>query len=580
MSRPRAQWILLCVLALFAAGVKADEQCPTQKVAAERLPDLNVPRGGHAVVYADDGLMVIGGHTTGFVPTPTAERYVDGRWQLVSTVYSHDDAMALPLSSGRVLIAGGHEKNLGIGQSYEVEMYDPATHSFTGFGTLDQKRTLLSGTEIDSGRVVVSGNWYADDAIELFDGRRHFRRVKAPAVQRSSPFIFRVARDDVFILSDYDVRGGRYDSIVVDRLRGEPFSPSLLQEWRPRTAQAAYNSSDAFVGDERRGFYASLFTVERNTHAQPLVPGYPTGDVAFVLLRDTSFTLVPTDHPVPLLSPVTGDSILYNFLVHADRSRQRAYLTGCDRHFRFYALCLDYAPLFTEASLRAQPGEGAKARLTLYYTDPLPDCAFHALPTLTPDGDLAVVGGVVQPDFVANNFFPSPSAWLIHVGQDESSASAADSSRKWLLAGVAGVALALSAMWLMRWRRRSGEAPAAEADPATARRPDSALMDRICQLMDEQQMFRNADLKVSDLASALSTNTRYITDCIKQSRRQTFSQFVNTYRIRHAQQLLRRHPGMKLTEVSFESGFANERSFFRTFKAITGMTAREWVQQQ
>ncbi len=254
-------------------------------MAAERLPDLNVPRGGHAVVYADDGLMVIGGHTTGFVPTPTAERYVDGRWQLVSTVYSHDDAMALPLSSGRVLIAGGHEKNLGIGQSYEVEMYDPATHSFTGFGTLDQKRTLLSGTEIDSGRVVVSGNWYADDAIELFDGRRHFRRVKAPAVQRSSPFIFRVARDDVFILSDYDVRGGRYDSIVVDRLRGEPFSPSLLQEWRPRTAQAAYNSSDAFVGDERRGFYASLFTVERNTHAQPLVPGYPTGDVAFALLE-------------------------------------------------------------------------------------------------------------------------------------------------------------------------------------------------------------------------------------------------------------------------------------------------------
>lgn len=579
MSRTRARWILLCFLALIARGAKAEERCPTQKVAAERLPDLNVPRGGHAVVYADDGLMVIGGHTTGFVPTPTAERYVDGRWQLVSTVYSHDDAMALPLSSGRVLIAGGHEKNLGIGQSFEVEVYDPSTHTFTGFGCLDQKRTLLSGAEIDSGRVVVSGNWYADDAIELFDGRQHFRPAKASAVGRSTPFIFRVGRDDVFILSAYDVRGGRYDSIVVDRLRGEPFSPPLLQEWRLRTALAAYNSRDAFIGDERKGFYASLFAVERNPLTQPPAPGYPSGAIAFVLLRDTCFTLVPTDYPVPLLSPVTGDTILYNFLVQADRSRQRAYLAGCDRHLRFYALCLDYAPLFTEASLRAQPGEGAKGRLTLYYTDPLPDCAFHALPTLTPEGNLAVVGGVVQPDFQPNNFFPSPSAWLIHVGQDQSAASAAG-GRRWLLVAVAAAAaLALGAMWLMRRRRRSGETPAAEADPATARRPDSALMDRICQLMDEQQMFRNADLKVSDLASALGTNTRYITDCIKQMHRQTFSQFVNTYRIRHAQQLLRRHPGMKLTEVSFESGFANERSFFRTFKAITGMTAREWVQQ-
>ena len=104
-------------------------------------------------------------------------------------------------------------------------------------------------------------------------------------------------------------------------------------------------------------------------------------------------------------------------------------------------------------------------------------------------------------------------------------------------------------------------------------------MGRICELMEQQKMFRNAELKVSDVASALATNTRYITDCIKVCRNQTFSQFVNAYRISHAQKLLRQNPDLKLTEVSFEAGFSNERSFFRTFKAITGMTAREWVQQ-
>jgi hypothetical protein len=44
----------------------------------------------------------------------------------------------------------------------------------------------------------------------------------------------------------------------------------------------------------------------------------------------------------------------------------------------------------------------------------------------------------------------------------------------------------------------------------------------------------------------------------------------------YAQQLMRCHPDIKLTEVYLKSGFANEISFFRTFKGITGMTPSEW----
>jgi YesN/AraC family two-component response regulator len=54
---------------------------------------------------------------------------------------------------------------------------------------------------------------------------------------------------------------------------------------------------------------------------------------------------------------------------------------------------------------------------------------------------------------------------------------------------------------------------------------------------------------------------------------------VNKYRIDYAQQLMRQQPGIKITEVYIKSGFANETSFFRTFKMIVGMTPKEWMAQ-
>jgi len=38
--------------------------------------------------------------------------------------YPHDFALCVPLSSGKVLLGGGSEKSLGIGQTYATEIYD------------------------------------------------------------------------------------------------------------------------------------------------------------------------------------------------------------------------------------------------------------------------------------------------------------------------------------------------------------------------------------------------------------------------------------------------------------------------
>lgn len=105
-------------------------------------------------------------------------------------------------------------------------------------------------------------------------------------------------------------------------------------------------------------------------------------------------------------------------------------------------------------------------------------------------------------------------------------------------------------------------------------------MQRICQLMDDQKPYLDDNLKLQDFADLLGTNRTYIADCIKTSHGQTFTQFVNTYRIHHAKELLRKQPDKKMSAVATESGFTTESHFFRTFKTVTGMTPNEWRTQQ
>ncbi|MGP1435019.1 MAG: hypothetical protein ACTTKN_00055 [Phocaeicola sp.] len=123
-------FMLWLPLLLSPVAMAEDKTCPVVKLPMERLPDMNVPRGGHALFCINGELTVIGGHTTGFVITQSAEYFADGKWHPMNPVYAHDDGAYKVLRSGKVLLYGGHERNLGIGQSYEVEMYDPVnTHS-------------------------------------------------------------------------------------------------------------------------------------------------------------------------------------------------------------------------------------------------------------------------------------------------------------------------------------------------------------------------------------------------------------------------------------------------------------------
>lgn len=553
--------IILLASASLHAGQSSENSGLTQKkLETEQLPDLNIPRYGHCTFFVNGELTVIGGHTTGFVPTATAEYFSDGAWHTVQTVYSHDFGIGVPMKSGKVLALGGANEPLGIGRTYPAEWYDPATHTFEGFGCMDMKRSNFSATEIDSGRVVISGNWYSDDCMELFDGHSTFVRVKDVAAKRSCPYILRTAKDNVMIFSSLDTKhtsGIRPDSIIVDQLLGEPFHAPLLDEWRPLAYDIPRISDFCFIGDETAGDYAYLLPV-KNAEDQ----------IGFVKTCGTDFSLLSTTCAVPMM--FQGDSIHYHFPV-VDRQRGRGYLVGFNRQSKqVYVLRVDY----TENP----------APLTLYYTDPLPNMGL-CWPVLDDDGNLILAGGLDN-----SNYYPLKSVVVLRVNP-EVPMIVAHASFSWLWLGVGLALLAAFIVYLIiiharkasqcmdNLEEKTDEANETE-DSTDSTRPTSSiteeeLLQRICQLMEEERLYLNSGLKMSDVATMVGCNRNTLSACINNLHHCSFSQFVNTYRVEHAKQLLRK-PDTRATEVWMETGFANETTFFRTFKAIVGMTPSEW----
>lgn len=546
-------------------------QCPVVKIEAKRLPDMNIPRFGHTVLCLNGEPTVIGGHTTNFVPTPTLEYYKDGAWHLVDMAFAHDNGCAVELSTGKVLIFGGHEKNLGIGQTFEAEFYDPKTRECEGFASTDTKRALASVMAMDDGRAVIAGNWYHKDDIEMYDGKLGFKHVKDVSIGRYSPYILRIAKDDAIIFGGGDTIGQQITLPVVDRLRGEPCHVPLLETWRMLTGFRPYPSSCFFIGDEAKGDYSYLIPVKNDE-----------GQMAIARVTNGEFSLLQTDVPIPKTSQ--WDEINYFLYLLVDRKCQRAYLLGMDARAtavlngkaRIYVIAIDYAT--------------APAHLTLCYTDVLSDATNCNPPLLTPDGDIMLMGGAPEGTY----FKPTAATWLLHVSPYGHKASAGWPLWAWLLVALTIAALTAGLMTLYRHRKRSQveetpqsvtleesvaalDMPEQETNEAPDDAIDSAeLMQRLVQLMQEQRLFLKPDLKVTDIASTLGTSRTVLSNAIRTHHNCTFPQFVNNYRIAYAQELMRHQPNLKMTEVYMASGFSSETSFYRTFKTITGFTPTEW----
>ena len=540
MMPKRCCLLLSLFVAVLSMGAEGNGiVCPTVRIEPERLPDLTMPRCGHTIFYANGELTLAGGHTTGFVPTSTAEYFANGAWHPMTMVYPHDNGFAVVLRSGEVLIGGGHSEELGVGQTYTLERYNPVAHTFEGFGCLDKRRVLGNATLLGDGRVIISGNHYANDAVGCYDGQPQVEHVKSLRQGRSNPYILPVAADDALILGANDIYDRRPDTVWVDRLKGDAFRVPLLEQWRLVYTDQPFTSTACAMAD--------------NSYLLMATNG--GGQLGFVVVNDTTFSLLPTACPVPMKTQF--GPVVYRGSVAVDRKRQRGYVVGADSLFRRqYILAVDYGQ---------QP-----AALTLYYTDSLEHAAV-AIPVLTPDGDLILAGGIPN-----NNYKPLSTVWLYRFATVPQSADTVASGATILWFVLALGVLTVFACVLYLYRKRKCMAPEQPSDQTPAQ-PTIQLMERIAQLLERDQRYLTR-MKVSDVAVELGVSVSEVTECISQQHGCTFAQLMAAYRVRYAQQLLVAQPDMKLATIIAQSGFTSETTFFRSFKEVVGTSPKEWIE--
>lgn len=96
----------------------------------------------------------------------------------------------------------------------------------------------------------------------------------------------------------------------------------------------------------------------------------------------------------------------------------------------------------------------------------------------------------------------------------------------------------------------------------------------LVEILETEKHYLNPKITIQDLAEKLGTSSKVISQVINQSFDKNFFDFINSYRIRDAQDILKHSTDKKLTilEVMYQVGFNSKSSFNAAFKKVTGQT--------
>ncbi len=103
-------------------------------------------------------------------------------------------------------------------------------------------------------------------------------------------------------------------------------------------------------------------------------------------------------------------------------------------------------------------------------------------------------------------------------------------------------------------------------------------LNRLLKFMEAEQPFTDGDLTIQKLAEKLSIPTPHLSQTINERLGQTFSDFINSYRIEEAKKRLL-DPAKKhysVLAIAEEVGFNSKSSFNAVFKKHVNMTPSEF----
>lgn len=104
---------------------------------------------------------------------------------------------------------------------------------------------------------------------------------------------------------------------------------------------------------------------------------------------------------------------------------------------------------------------------------------------------------------------------------------------------------------------------------------------KIEALISEEKIYLNPQLKLSDLAKKLNTNSKNISTTINSCFDMNFNDFINHYRVENVKDKLKNgvHKQTTLLGIALDAGFNSKATFNRAFKKSTSLSPKDFIEK-
>ena len=105
---------------------------------------------------------------------------------------------------------------------------------------------------------------------------------------------------------------------------------------------------------------------------------------------------------------------------------------------------------------------------------------------------------------------------------------------------------------------------------------------KIAAVIENEKMYQNPVLTLSDVAKKLNTNQTMVSKMVNQGFNMNFNDLVNGYRVKAVIEMFQQeiYKQQTLLAISIDCGFNSKTTFNRCFKKVTGISPKEFIQQQ
>ncbi|MEJ2618370.1 MAG: helix-turn-helix domain-containing protein, partial [Ignavibacteriaceae bacterium] len=117
---------------------------------------------------------------------------------------------------------------------------------------------------------------------------------------------------------------------------------------------------------------------------------------------------------------------------------------------------------------------------------------------------------------------------------------------------------------------------------STLRKEDKEkIAQQIKCYIESNRAYLNPNISLLDLSSSLNINSKFISQTINEKFNQNFFEFINSYRIKYAKELMKdsERKERRILEILYESGFNSKSAFNNAFKKFTGLTPSQYKNQ-